>query len=188
MNESDRLEFALTHLKDWDRFESFANGFLSEMYPNLRPIAGTNDKGRDAVLFESDEPSVVLQYSIVEDWRGKIRNTVTRLSDAGLSFSVLVYATNQSIGPKADELKKELRASGLALDIWDRPQFLSRIYKSRATVAVSQELARRVVDPLLPAEEVVKNSNLTVPELKAGLLYLELQLRDVESNLGLTKL
>jgi hypothetical protein len=79
-----RLGFALErHAEaDWSSFQTFATAFLSTDLPNIRELAGTGDKGRDAVLFETDDPAVVLQYSVERDWKRKIKATTKRLDAA----------------------------------------------------------------------------------------------------------
>src|SRR6266487_3035888 len=114
----DQLRVSLDNVRssDWDLFEGFANAFLVSDFPTLRPIGGTNDKGRDAILYEPDpQPSaaVVLQYSLTKDWSGKIRQTVGRLREKKIPCSVLVYATSREIGPASDALEAELRGEGL---------------------------------------------------------------------------
>jgi hypothetical protein len=98
MGDDSRLALALANLQptDWKPFEAFASVFLVDDYPDLRVIAGTGDKGRDAI-FISDASRVVAQYSVEANWRGKINQTIGRLREAGISFTVLIYATNQPI-------------------------------------------------------------------------------------------
>jgi hypothetical protein len=109
----DQLRVALDNIRssDWDLFQDFPNAFLSSDFPGLRPIGGTNDKGRDAVLFEPDpqrKAQVILQYSLVKDWSGKITKTLARLTEKKIPCSVLVYATSREIGPASDEIEAEL--------------------------------------------------------------------------------
>jgi hypothetical protein len=190
MAERDRLDFAFKNLDvaDWQAFEEFCSVFFATEFPDLRTIAGPGDLGRDAILFAAQEPGVVLQYSIAQDWQGKIRGTIARLKEAGVEHTVLVYATNQTIGPRADDLKRELRGDGLQLDVRDKSFFLDRIDRSAATQAASRRLSDLIVTPLLPTDDLVRNTALTDAELRAGLLYLELHLRDADRNRNLTSL
>lgn len=189
MAEASRLRFALDNLgpTDWEAFQEFASAFLTVDFPDIRSIGGTGDRGRDAVLFGA-EPDVVIQYSIKSDWADKIRGTVATVKEAGIKCSLLVYATNRSVGPRADDLKRELLRVGINLDMRDQRYFLDRIDRSASTRASAGRLSSRIVDPLLPTTDLVRNSDLTQPEMRAGLLYLELQLRDADLKLGLTKL
>jgi hypothetical protein len=189
MSDSRRLAFALKNLEatDWHAFEQFASAFLAVDYPDLRVIAGTGDKGRDAV-FRDAGSGVVVQYSIVEGWRSKISDTIATLNANSIELHTLVYATNREIGPKSDDLRRELRRQGVDLDVIDATYFLARIEKSAETRAAAREICARVVDPLIPSSDAVRNSPLDTEEMKAGLLYLELLLQDADQHRSLTKL
>jgi hypothetical protein len=185
-----RLSFALRNLEhtDWPQFEDFATAFLAPQYPNLRRLTGPGDLGRDAELHASDGvPLVVFQYSVTEDWRDKIKSTVRRLHEAEVAFNTLIYVTNRDIGFRADDLKAEFRKAGIGLDILDASWFVSRREVSDATRAASARIESLIVDPLLPTADLVSNTPISAPELRSGLLYIELQLHDVAQNRGLTK-
>ncbi|WP_414815513.1 hypothetical protein [Rhizobium sp. IY2] len=74
---SSRFELALEQLKpsDWERFESLCSAFLSTEFSGLRTMASPGgDRGRDAELYNfSDEPNVLFQYSVTENWKPKIQ-------------------------------------------------------------------------------------------------------------------
>jgi hypothetical protein len=180
MSANARLQFALKHLSSsgWSAFEQLASAYAAVDFPNLRTIAGVGEAGRDAVLYDSTSKSVVLQYSIVEDWKAKIRKTVRRLEEAGHACTTLIYFTNRKIGVAGDELKSELLKQGISLDVRDRTYFLDRIHSSRGQTYAAEEFAAAVVDPLLPLDDIVKNSPIANKQLRAGLLYLELQASD----------
>jgi hypothetical protein len=190
MSDNRRLAVALANLQptDWKAFEDFASVFLTDEYPDLRVLAGSGDKGRDAI-FQSESSGVVAQYSVTPEWRSKIRETIERLGAEKIRFTVLIYATNRAIAVLADELKVELRRGGVELDPRDPASyFLPRIDRSTATRRAAQELSRRVVDDMLPTTDAVQSSPLSTFEMKAGLLYLELQLADAGADRNLTKL
>ena len=152
-----RLAFALEQLAldDWKAFEEFASAFLASEFPDLRTIAGTNDLGRDAVLYQSGtEPDVVLQYSITTDWRSKVLGTVGRLAKKKIKCRVLVYASNQEIGSRADELKSDLRRWRIALDVRDRSYWVERRARSQATRAAAEHIERRVSTLCFPSNNL----------------------------------
>ncbi len=191
----ERLELALEKLASaqWERFETFASEFLITEMPDLRTVASpSGDSGRDAELFSPDgDSSQILQYSIVKDWRAKIRATAKRVSETLSSAQMLIYVTNQRIGADVDELRSEIRLTySLHLDIRDRTYFLDRFRKSPQTEAASEELAHDIVDPYLSARGITPRqaSVLDRDELRAAHLYLALQLRDEVQEKGLTKL
>lgn len=190
MSLAARLEFALRNLAptQWLAFEQFCNAFLLDDFGSLRPHGGPGDKGRDAKLFVNDYEGVVVQYSIASDWRAKIRDTVRVVLAADIPLRQLIFVTNQEIGPRGDGLQAELRTTGVALDACGREWFYPRIQRSDLTREAATELAAMVVDPLLPSEAHIRPSRLGDAQLRAGLLYLELHLRDASNQRSLTRL
>ncbi len=164
-----------------------------QISPNLRTMASASgDKGRDSELFSPiDDPSVMLQYSVTEGWLEKIRETARRLKAEFPDVFVLIYATSQEIGAKADDLKKELRKKyRLALDIRDREWFLERRKVTNQTQSASQHLISKIADPIVASRKIIrtKSSALTSIEARAALVYLALQWEDDTREKGLTKL
>jgi hypothetical protein len=190
MAATERLRFALTHLTstDWGAFEQLASTFMAADFSELRTIAGTGDEGRDAVFESADNPQIVVQYSIVEDWPSKIKRTLKRLAEVGHPCAGLVYVTNRDVGAKGQALRSELLRGGVMLDVRDRSFFLDRVNASLAQAEAAEEFADRIVNPLLPGQELVRNSVVTNPDLRAGLLYLELQLHDADEGRNIAKL
>jgi hypothetical protein len=191
---SKRLELALEKLPSasWESFERFASAFFASEFPDLRTVASpAGDEGRDAELFSPlEDTTQVLQYSVAEDWRAKIRKTATRISETIPTAQLLIYATNQQIGAEADDLKKELRLNHrLHLDIRSRSYFVERSHRDAQTEAAAEELAQHVVDPWLTSEGIAKRSVIIeTGEAKAAHVYLSLQLRDEAQDKGLTKI
>jgi hypothetical protein len=190
MSVPARLQFALTHVQSshWSVFEQLASAFAAVDFPALRVLAGVGDEGRDAVLQDAAADSVIIQYSIAEDWKRKIRDTVKRLDEAGHKCTVLIYFTNRQIGVAGDRLKAEMLRAGISLDIRDRSYFIARVHNSRGQQLAAEQFANEVVDPLLPVEDVLRQSPITNPHLRAGLLYLELQAHDLESGRNIVRL
>ena len=120
----ERFKLALSNADGahWRDFERLATVVLMDEYPSLRPMAAASgDGGMDAVLFQSSEdPDVVLQFSVRQDWETKITQTIARLMKTAPETSMLVFATNQQVGPKANAVKRRIRSeSGLFLDVRD---------------------------------------------------------------------
>lgn len=189
----DQLRISLNNLRssDWDLFQDFASAFLVSDFPLLRPIGGTNDKGRDGVMFEPDPQQtaqVVLQYSVAEDWKAKIRATVKRLDEKGIPCTVLIYATSRDIGPASDEIEAELRDRGIALGIRDREWWVIRAGRDQGTRHASAALKERVLGRMLQAPSSHSNGDMTKREVETGLFYLELHLRDADRKRSLTRL
>ena len=193
--ERKRLRLALELLRpeEWKLFEEFASAFLATQYPNLRTIASlSGDKGRDAELFSYDGPiETYFQYSVTKDWTNKIRETAKRILTSFPDAKIMIYVTNQSILSAADSLKRELREKNkLLLDIHDITWFLDRLDGDEHRAIVSENLARKVLDPYLGSNEPLERSapTLSTPEYQAALTFLQLQWEDDTREKGLTRL
>jgi hypothetical protein len=177
----------------WRLFERLATVFLSDEFPNLRPMAAASgDEGRDAVLFRpSDDPEVALQFSVRQDWDTKVRQTCARLAQTAPGTQMLIYATNQPIGPKISELRRKVRSEfGLFLDVRDREWFLTQRNQSAAVEAEAEEFLRLVAEPRLDSETSLESQAQALDDLeaKAAFVYLGLQWEDDTREKGLTKL
>ena len=189
-----RFEFALNNLRPalWVTFEELASTFLAAEYPQLRTLAGTGDRGRDAVLWQpATEPSIVLQYSVTRGWSQKIKTTAKTIHDNFPDTQVLIYVTNHQIGPKADSVRSELRTTyRLFLDIRDASWFLDRQNQSRSTAAAAEAFSAPIVDSLLAKSSLIEQTAdaLSVSDARAAVLFLAMQWEDGSRDKGLTKL
>jgi hypothetical protein len=193
-----RLELALERLKpsNWELFERLASSFLASEFSNLRTVAWpAGDKGRDAQLWSpQDEPSVMMQYSVTDDWKGKIRSTAKGLREEFPipAANLLIYLTNQALNPSAvDDLRAEVRKTHrIHLDVRDRRWFLERWEKTPMTVSASIEICKAIVDPYLASRGLYesKAQALTEYESRVSFVYLALQLEDDTREKGLTRL
>ena len=191
----ERLQLALERLQSehWKLFEEFASAFLVAVYPNLRTTASnTGDKGRDAEIFSLEgNISVVLQYSVTTNWKRKICETAQTVSQNLPDARVLIYVTNQTILSAADQVRKELLSKfGIVLDIHDQGWFLDRYSLDDSHLIASENLAEKIVDPLLSSKKILEHSapTLTSLEYQAALTFLQLQLEDDTRAKGLTRL
>lgn len=188
----ERFDFALGNLKsgDWLRFERLSSAFLATEFSNLRTMASAGgDGGRDAELYTYNEfPKVMVQYSIQESWKTKIKLTLKRLSETFPNVSVLIYLTNQQIGAQGDDLRAEMQKSGIHLDIRDRSWFLERMRSDGQRESEAIDFCRAIADPILEEKKIISTTSpLSGSEAKAAILFLELQAHDENSAKGLTK-
>ena len=191
----ERLKLALEKIRpeQWSLFEEFASEFLSSEYPNIRSTASSSgDRGRDAELFTYDGLiKTVLQYSVGKNWESKIIKTAKRVSEEFPETQVLIYVTNQSISSSGDRVKNRLRSEfEMILDIHDESWFLDRMIGDERRVAVSENLAIKIVDPFLSSKGVLDRTapNLSTSEYRAAFTFLQLQWEDDTREKGLTKL
>ncbi|MEU6214243.1 hypothetical protein ABZ891_30650 [Streptomyces sp. NPDC047023] len=190
----ERLKLALQTLEsgDWRTFEEFAADFLVVDYPTLRTMAAPQgDKGRDGQLYiPSEQPTDMVQYSVAQDWKAKINQTLRRLDDNFTQVRRLIYATSRVIGPAADDLvATTMMNRNVILDIRDASWFLERRGTHPQRANASESLCRKIVDPLLTKENISKQVGLalTDEEARLGLLHLALQNQDEATQKGLTR-
>ncbi len=189
-----RFEFALLNLNwtQWESFEHLASMFLSDEYPSLRTLAGIGDRGRDAMLWQpEDDPSVVLQYSVSQDWSEKIKDTAQTIRKHFEGTRILIYVTNLQIGAKIDQVRTDIRREhNLFLDMRDATWFLDRQNRSLATSAAAEEFSAPIVEPLLANTSLVEQTGnvLNSVEARAAVVFLTMQWEDGARDKGLTKL
>ena len=189
-----RLALALESMSsgDWLDFERFAAEFIAPEFPSLRTTASpAGDRGRDGQMYVvGEDPNTVLQYSVSQDWKAKVRATVRRLKETMPKTRVLIYATNQVIGPEADDIVRELRRDeSISLDVRDRNWFVERELTYPQRAVASTELAKKFVDPLLSERGVRSfvSSALNRDDARVALVHLALEGEDRHSDKGLTK-
>lgn len=116
-------------------FEKFAQAFYGAMLGReFVPIGGVHDGGADGLLlpstFQSTHSGEILQATVQQEHRSKIRETVKRLREFGREVNVLLYATSQTIqNPDKEEsdLSEEL---GCQVRIRDSKFFTVQINNS----------------------------------------------------------
>jgi len=190
---AERLGVALDQVKPTDGalWEAFANSFLSSEFPQLRPVGGIHDAGRDAFLHEADgEPGVYIQHSAQETFETKIRNTLETLRANAFEPRQLIYCSPRDIIKKCDTIKRELRLKGVALDVRDRTYFVTFRNQSAGRVAASEELAKKLVDPILKGAAATANipHSLTENEEKIAIAYFQISISDRASDKSVSKL
>jgi hypothetical protein len=191
---SERLRFALEQLQptQWKRFEEFASAFFAVEYPGLRTVAGSGDRGRDGeVISPPEDPTVLFQYSVADDWASKIRSTGKQVSEEFPDAAHLIYATNQAIGPKADTVKADVRRDySLFVEVRDCSWFVERYALDAARATAAEALVQDIAVPILADRGLVerKAPALSSGEARAACVYLSLQWGDDVREKGLTKL
>lgn len=120
---ADRIIYCLERLSDYRDFERLCSVLLAGLgYPQLDPLGGTGDKGRDAVIRSDDAGrSIVFAYTVREDWRVKLKGDCNRINDVGHSLDVLVFVCTEALSASdkdwAIAMVKE--TFGWELDLFD---------------------------------------------------------------------
>jgi hypothetical protein len=165
---------------------------MVDEFPDLRTTASpSGDGGRDGKLaIRGQDDEVAIQYSLQEDWKKKIADTVAVVTKNFPDVQELVFVTNQTVGAAGDDIVKKIRKDNrVFVDIRDRNWFLERANTSRAREAAAEALAREVADSFLASDGVLdgKAQALTSPESRAACVYLALQWEDDTREKGLTR-
>ena len=190
----NRFRLALEKLRagQWERFEELAAEFMVDEFPQLRTTASqSGDGGRDgklAILGQEDQ--VALQYSLQEDWKSKVADTISRVTTTFPEVRELVFVTNQVIGAAGDDIERKARdRHRIFLDLRDRNWFLERANTTPARRAAAESLASEIADSYLASEGVLdgKAQALTSTESRAACVYLALQWEDDTREKGLTR-
>lgn len=120
---ADRIIYCLERLSDYRDFERLCSALLAGLgYPQLDPLGGTGDKGRDAVIRKDDAGrSIVFAYTVREDWRVKLKGDCNRINDVGHALDTLVFVCTEALSASdkdwAIAMVKE--TFGWALDLFD---------------------------------------------------------------------
>ncbi len=151
---SDKLEgaFGLTKEEHAEAFERYANAFLVDDYPELRPLGGKKDGGMDARVYknETGKTELVVQSCVspANRARAKILDTIKKLTDN--MPEVLIYCTSAVVGTALDETKRELRKNHkITLEICDAAWFTQRQRTSGNRAALSEQYAEEVLAPFI---------------------------------------
>jgi hypothetical protein len=191
----ERFKLALTNVDgaQWRSFERLATVFLADEYPSLRPMAAASgDEGMDATIFQpTDDLEVALQFSVRQDWDNKITETCKRLQKTAPKTRILVFATNQQVGPKINQLRRTIRTKyEMFVDVRDGEWFLTQRNASAAVEAEAESFCQLIADPLLSGATAIERQAHALDDLeaKAAFVYLRLQWEDDVREKGLTKL
>lgn len=195
MITSERFGLALSSLdgSQWRMFERLATVFMATEYPSLRPVADPRgDGGADALLFApEDDPSTLVQFSVRKDWSAKVKQTCARIKETFPEVRVLIFVTNQPLGAEATAERRTIRTNyGIHLDPRDLEWLIAQRNASAANMAEGEELAVRIVDPIMESSGAIRRQAQALEDLeaKAAFVYLGLQWADETREKGLTKL
>lgn len=98
---ADPIIYCLEHLTDYDQFERLCHDLMAlDGYKAIEPIGGSNDKGRDAIHFDSSTGTVtVFAYSVREDWRNKLREDADKIRKHGHTCDRMAFLCTATFSP-----------------------------------------------------------------------------------------
>ena len=124
---------ALENLTDDRGFEKLGTLLLSRTGINVRPVGGSGDRGRDALvgLFRGDGEDTAAAISLQEDWPAKLRADLRRMASHGLRHEAVIFITNRSASPTRQKELQEwaTEAHGVDLTVLDQRWLVARLYR-----------------------------------------------------------
>lgn len=92
---ADPIVYCLEQVTDYDQFERLCHDLMAlSGYPEIEPLGGSKDKGRDAIhVNRSGTPAVatVFAYSVREDWLKKLNEDAGKVKKWGHPCDKLVF-------------------------------------------------------------------------------------------------
>lgn len=133
---ADPIVYCLERLTDYRQFERLATDLMARIgYPNIEPIGGTQDGGRDAIFYdEADEALTVFAYSVRVDWEAKLQHDCRRISRLEISPNRVAFVSTQEISAR----KKDKHRAAVARDYGWKLDFYD-IERIRALLRGSQQ-------------------------------------------------
>jgi hypothetical protein len=120
-------------LTDHQGFERLGTILLGRRGLNVRPVGGSGDQGRDAVvgLYRADAgEDVAVTISLNQRWARKIEADLKRIEDANLKPRAVIAITNRAAAPKTQaQLQRKLaRRYGVDLTVYDRRWLITQMH------------------------------------------------------------
>jgi hypothetical protein len=134
---ADPILYCLEEVTDYAQFERMCHDLMAlEGYPNIEPLGGFKDKGRDAVHFSPvGNVAAVFAYSVREDWRTKLDEDAEKIKRHGHPCTRLVFLCTAYFGAsERDEAVNHIRITyGWELELFglERLRILLAVKHSR---------------------------------------------------------
>ena len=132
--------YCLEKITDYSQFESLCHDLMAHHdYPNIEPLGGFSDKGRDAIHVDRSNKVTVFAYSVREDWKQKLKEDSAKVRTHGHSCHRFVFVTTASLtASEKDQSKATIKEEfGWQLEVYD-------IERLRIWLDVEQCINRKV--------------------------------------------
>lgn len=133
--------WALDNELDPRHFERLCTDLLSrEGYPQIVPVGGVHDRGRDAELTEANgviAGRTFFQYSVQENWEHKLASELEKVRNNGHDITDFVYVTSRAVtGAARDRWVAQAQSTfGWRLRIFDREWLRHRLEETHRDLA-----------------------------------------------------
>lgn len=120
---ADAILYCLERVSDYRDFERLCSSLLAGMrYPEIDPLGGTGDKGRDAIVrTDSDGRKICFAYTVRSDWRVKLLSDAKRVHEMNHAPDVFVFVCTESLTASDKDFahKSITEVYGWELDLFD---------------------------------------------------------------------
>lgn len=116
-----------------NEFEECAVDLLQLTYPNLVPVKGGNDDGRDGYLFDSAVGSGPLVCTTSKDVSGNLRKNLKKYVETGHKGHSVVVATSRALTPeRINNLYTVAAQEGFSIiQVHEQSDFANRLYRNK---------------------------------------------------------
>lgn len=96
---ADPIIYCLQELTDYDQFERLCHDLMaSQGYPDIEPLGGSKDKGRDALHVSKDGTVItIFAYSVREDWKKKLDEDAEKVRNHDHPCTNLYFLTSEAV-------------------------------------------------------------------------------------------
>ena len=96
---ADPIIYCLESLTDYRQFERLCSDIMAGTgYPNIEPIGGSGDRGRDALhRAEYGGRKTVFAYTVRADWRTKLHSDCARIAEEMHIPDCVVYVCTSTL-------------------------------------------------------------------------------------------
>lgn len=120
---ADRIIYCLERLSDYRDFERLCSAMLAGGdYPEIEPLGGTGDGGRDAIIrFDEKGRRIVFAYTVRADWKQKLKSDCARVQEQQHNPNVFVFVCTEALNASEKDAAYNLveHEFGWTLDLYD---------------------------------------------------------------------
>jgi hypothetical protein len=96
---ADSIIYCLERVTDYRDFERLCSALLAGAgYPEIDPLGGTGDEGRDAIIRDDGAGrKIAFAYTVRTDWRTKLAHDCRRVHEKGHAPNAFVFVCTEAL-------------------------------------------------------------------------------------------
>ncbi|AVG16041.1 hypothetical protein CFN79_09350 [Chromobacterium vaccinii] len=139
---ADPIIHCLEQLTDYREFEKLCCALLASQtcYPQIDPMGGTDDGGRDAIVRDDGSGKIIaFAFTVRKDWLTKLKSDSERLDETQNKLDKLVFVcTSQLNANEKDKACKYINDTyGWHLDLFDQARLRALLVQPGSTLIKS---------------------------------------------------